>query len=243
MQTARVGQVTGSEIYASTTFALSHVRLRPVTEDRILFAEGTLLTMINPDGSNKVEFTGYKFGAWAPDGNSIYAVSTGNQIDQLGLDGTPITSGIYDGSLGAGIGSIDVNAAGTAIAITYGPTGWTRVYTMNIDGTGATAITPNLASTRNVRWSPDGSILAYEGVNGTDRDILVINADGTGETNLTNDPLTVEQNPTFRFDGSIVYASNGAAGSALNLMAADGSSKAVYFNDPGVEETYPAIEN
>ena len=62
---------------------------------------------------------------------------------------------------------------------------------MNADGSGEV----NLTETTDLEesqpaWSPDGTMIAYAAVptGGGNIDVYVMNADGTGQTRLTNDP-------------------------------------------------------
>lgn len=106
----------------------------------------------------------------------------------------------------------------------------------NAGGTGATVLTEasNLGWTD---WSPDGSRILFVGPGpagaGQGWDIYVMNADGSGVTNLTNSD-TVDLDPSWSPDGStILFRSRrdpppgwtvGHAPDELYLMAPDGSA-------------------
>jgi Tol biopolymer transport system component len=60
-------------------------------------------------------------------------------------------------------------------------------------------------------WSPDGTRIAFASyVGGTtpfgdpDYDVFVMDADGSGETNLTNDPESYDMYPTWSPDGELI---------------------------------------
>jgi Tol biopolymer transport system component/predicted Ser/Thr protein kinase len=70
-----------------------------------------------------------------------------------------------------------------------------QVWTMNPDGTDPAQLTFGPGDKLTPRWSPDGRRILYSKDGGTDSygndlglDLFVINADGTGEQNLTNSP-------------------------------------------------------
>jgi dipeptidyl aminopeptidase/acylaminoacyl peptidase len=70
------------------------------------------------------------------------------------------------------------------------------LYVINSDGSGLT----KLAQGSFPVWAPDGSRIALLSGTGTSRDILVIGADGSDQTNLTNNPFD-DYNPSWSPDG------------------------------------------
>ena len=100
----------------------------------------------------------------------------------------------------------------------------TQIWIMNIDGTGAHALTSGPSSNYSPRWSPDGDKIVFT----HDRDVYVMNVDGTGMTNLTPDAGTdfYDRDAAWSSDGSrIVFASTRSLDDSLGLftMNADGS--------------------
>jgi len=96
-----------------------------------------------------------------------------------------------------------------------------RLYVVNADGSNMVALAGS-GSGWNTRpsWSPDGSKIAFEG---WDRpfahsDIYVMNADGSGAVNLTNDP-GFNTEPAWSRDGVLAFVRNGD----IWVMNADGS--------------------
>jgi Tol biopolymer transport system component len=81
-----------------------------------------------------------------------------------------------------------------------------EVHVADADGSDDVRLT-DLGSTSGVDWSPDGSMLAFAGPGPENHrqgwDIYVINADGTGLTNLTNHPA-VDLDPAWSPDGSTI---------------------------------------
>ena len=79
---------------------------------------------------------------------------------------------------------------------------------MNADGSGRSSLVEHRQTGDNPDWSPDGKKIAFEAGNGYS-DIFVMNADGTGQTNLTNNPAANDaDDPYWSPDGKrIVFAS------------------------------------
>jgi Tol biopolymer transport system component len=73
-------------------------------------------------------------------------------------------------------------------------------------------------------WSPDGTRLAYASNHTGDNEIWVVNADGTGATNLTNRPGGGDGHPSWSPDGSKIAYQFGQDGlQTISVMNADGS--------------------
>jgi dipeptidyl aminopeptidase/acylaminoacyl peptidase len=117
-----------------------------------------------------------------------------------------------------------------------------HVWLMDRDGDNRRALLDDERVVRHVAWSPDGARLLIAGstLEQSD-DIWVINATGTGLTNLTPDPLPAVYSdlaPDWSPDGSrIVFASNRSGTMHLWTMHADGSNKAqlIPISVPGAE--------
>ncbi|MEA3501658.1 MAG: Ig-like domain-containing protein, partial [Actinomycetota bacterium] len=109
------------------------------------------------------------------------------------------------------------------------------IWTMNADGSNQTRLTPQfvLATYHEPAWSPDGTKIAYRisptQPPGATDNIGVINADGTGATNLTSTAGIDEFEPTWSPDGStIAYRRD----NAIWTMDADGSNQATLTTPP-----------
>jgi len=107
------------------------------------------------------------------------------------------------------------------------------------DGTDRTVISSNATHYSDggdhLEWSPDGRRIVFTGDNDLQgSDICIIDADGTHETNLTND-AGEDAWPSFSPDGSrIIYS--GFQGYDIWIMNADGSEKENLTNTPGEME-------
>ncbi|MGC2236949.1 MAG: FG-GAP-like repeat-containing protein [Pyrinomonadaceae bacterium] len=101
--------------------------------------------------------------------------------------------------------------------------------TANADGTGYAGVASFPPSPIDPAWSPDGTKIVYS-ANG---DILVINADGTNPTNLTNTSGINEFNPSWSITGKIIYERS----SQIWIMNADGSNQMQFA---GITQPSPA---
>jgi Tol biopolymer transport system component len=103
--------------------------------------------------------------------------------------------------------------------------GW-KMYAMNADGSALTLETTNFPGYPGkpypFRWSPDGKRIAFTG---SLPDVYVINADGSGETRLTDNPTT-DFFPSWSPDGNkIAFVSNRDGSTAIYVMNSDGSAQ------------------
>jgi Tol biopolymer transport system component len=160
--------------------------------------------VINVDGTNERRLT-YSVGAdidpaWSPDGTKIAFPSFRN---------SPSIANPY------GLDSIDI-------------------YVMNVDGSNQVNLTDNFdgLGARNdyyPAWSSDSARLSfvYDGGNAAHTDqIFVMNADGSGRVNLSNNAF-YEYNPSWSSDNSrITFSTDEADGhSDIFVMNADGSNR------------------
>jgi TolB protein len=104
----------------------------------------------------------------------------------------------------------------------------TEIYVINADGTGQPVrLTNNTEEERAPAWSPDGTRIVYMCRHGgNDFEICVMNADGSGQTQLT-DNTVIDATPTWSPDGSrIVFSRNVAPGrQQLFEMNPDGTGQ------------------
>jgi len=95
---------------------------------------------------------------------------------------------------------------GTRIAFNSDREGMPQVYVMNVDGTGVERLSD--VEGEYPAWSPDGTRIAFESyVGGTtpfgdpNYDVFIMDADGSNEQNLTNDPDSYDGYPSWSPDG------------------------------------------
>jgi Tol biopolymer transport system component len=114
-----------------------------------------------------------------------------------------------------------------------------EVNVMNADGSGKRTLTRTAWNFLPPSWSPDGRRIAFERrldatrwkgqCGGCDVEVYVMNADGTGQRNLTHSPATEDSGPTWSPDGrKIVFGKAGAQTPGLReiwVMNPDGSGQ------------------
>ena len=101
-----------------------------------------------------------------------------------------------------------------------------EIFVMGPNGSHPHALTDNDRTDFDPAWSADGGRLAYSS-SGADADVWVIDADGTDEHDVSNDPTGPDIQPAWSPDGSqIVFVKQNFDGtSAIWVMNADGSGQ------------------
>jgi Tol biopolymer transport system component len=114
-----------------------------------------------------------------------------------------------------------------------------EIFVMGPDGSHQHPLTNNDRVDFDPAWSADGAQLAYTS-SGADADVWVINADGTGEHDVSNDPSGPDIHPAWAPDGSqIAFVKQNFDGtSAIWVMNADGSSQ-LQLTDAGTINVHP----
>src|SRR5215207_4506767 len=208
--------------------------------------------VMNADGSGKTNLTntpGEGDGvqelspAWSPDGSKIAfgSVPDGVHFDiyVMNADGSGVTQLTTAGEEFRPAWSPD----GSKIAYDSYRDGNFEIYVMNADGSNQTNLTntPGLfgEGVQELRpaWSPDGSKIAFDRTSdsGNTSDIYVMNADGSGVTQLTT--AEGEHNPAWSPDGSKItydsYHPLDSGNTDIYVMNADGSGQTNLTNTPG----------
>ncbi len=195
--------------------------------------------VMNADGSGQTRLTNGRiddYPTWSPDGKKIAfdGVDTMYVMNADGSGQTRLTRSTPSG----------INPAwspdGKKIAFTHVsvPDFNAEIYVMNADGSGLTRLTRNAlgpggGGDYSPDWSPDGRKIAF--ASGRQRpagcsvclDVYVMNADGSGQTRLTNNAAT-DQDPAWSPDGKkIAFTSgrDGGGGLAVYVMNANGSGQ------------------
>ena len=117
------------------------------------------------------------------------------------------------------------------IAFASSRDGNSEIYVMNADGSGQTRLTNDSRDDQYPAWSPDGRQIAFMSDQGyyqwgyyySNWEIYVMNADGSGQTNLTNNGAD-DWVPAWSPDGQqIAFHSTRNGNYEIYLMNADGS--------------------
>ena len=163
--------------------------------------------VMNADGSNQTRLTNNPGNdvkpQWSPDGKKI-AFQTrrhGNmELYVMSSDGSNETRLTYNPDSPADAKHICLSWSpdGKNIAFSSNKPGNSEIYVMNADGSNQTRLTNNLSHDQAPTWSPDGKRIAFYSLRNDVSDglqwfqmnaeIFVMNADGSEQTNITNNP-------------------------------------------------------
>jgi len=208
--------------------------------------EGQGIRVINVDDTGPTVTTqGVGRPTWSPDGTKIAFLRSESGADLgrarsdgvyvINADGTglaPLQQGFPPGAPGP-IWSPEGSKIIFNIASSP-PQFLPDTYMMNADGTGLTRpFTDNRIQNRVQQpvFSPDGAKIAFHSREASTpanpqpyADIYVMNADGTGLTNITNSPQVEDVEATFTPDGKkIAFRSNPVWDDEIYLMNLDGT--------------------
>ncbi|MGH2572718.1 MAG: TolB family protein [Actinomycetota bacterium] len=123
--------------------------------------------------------------AWSPDGAEIAFVRQCNPDEASETNELIVVRADGSGArvlTDLGPGSLFLSWSPDGRTIAFAREG--RISTIQVDGTGLRQLTT--AGDGNPVWSPDGSKIAFDSSRDGNSEIYVMNADGTGQTNVTN---------------------------------------------------------
>jgi Tol biopolymer transport system component len=107
-----------------------------------------------------------------------------------------------------------------------------NLFLMSLDGTNIIQLTDGSSNVQPCGWSPDGSKILFTGWNETESFVGIMNADGSGVTNLSKDANISDSCGSFSADGSkIVFTSYREENNDIYVMTADGSWQARLTKD------------
>lgn len=117
-----------------------------------------------------------------------------------------------------------------------GPTGTFEVSAIRANGTGLQELLATDTDESGPNWSNDGRLTLTSDTVGN-RDVFVMNADGSGLTNITNHPAT-DAYPAFSPDGTeIAFISDRNGNFDLYVMNADGTDVRELTSNPADDGT------
>ncbi len=221
---------------ARVTFQVSCVK-----SPEIAFASGDANNMqiflTNVAGTSLVPLTNGPLAvnagpAWSPDGSKIafHTNRDGNfEIYVMNSDGTGLVNLTKSAAVASGAAW---SPDGSKIAFYSNRDGTDGLYVMHPDGSGVSKVISGIGGFHPA-WSPDGTKLAFEcHIDIGNRDICVINSNGTGLARLTSD-AAVDYEPAWKPDGSKILFVTGRFGSTLwlALMSPDGTGVTPLFSD------------
>ena len=169
----------------------------------------------------------------------LFDARTGATLNQPELYRLDLRTSVAARLASAGDGATHVVASpdGSRLAFVAAVDGQLELYVANRDGSGLVRLTHSRDFDDQPAWSPDGKRIAFRRWNyiGVPHDIWVIDADGTGERNLTADLEGEQRSPSWSpvlADGStrLVFAqvTRGESGylrGRLYTMRDDGTEK------------------
>ncbi len=180
---------------------------------RIVYECALDICVVNEDGTGLVNLTNSPTDfdvdpVWSPDGSRIafsssQAVPTnqdGNiEVFVMDADGSDVVQQTFTTTgLGEFVNSYEPtwNPNGSEIAFEgWRTTAFPQIIKIPVDGSGAETVLTDpadFASKFQPDWSPDGTKIVFTWALGQ-QDVHVINADGTGQTNLTADTIGSDQ--------------------------------------------------
>ena len=178
--------------------------------------------------SGKIAFS----AADAAEGSSdIYSMDT-DGLNPLRLTDSPAWSYSYYPSW---------SPDGTKVAFTFEDfDGNSNIFAVEAGGVNVVQITFTGSDYQPV-WSPDGRKIAFVSDRVADYEIYVMNADGTDQTNLTNDPDGDDERPTWSPDGTkIAFQSDRNFDYEIYVMNADGTNQVNITNNSAADDLMPA---
>jgi Tol biopolymer transport system component len=162
------------------------------------FGEGLLV--VNKDGSGQVKVADGQMGAWSPDGKQIVYIGGPDGDDEIYVMNADGSKQI---DLTNSPGNDDLpswSADGKHITFSSDRSGNGDIYVMGADGSRVTRLTTDTEAEGWPSWSPDSRFIAFNRGPTADglKDVWVMNADGSDQRDLTNDPTDNEADPSWR---------------------------------------------
>jgi Tol biopolymer transport system component len=110
---------------------------------------------------------------------------------------------------------------------------------MDPDGSNQISLTDNTTQELNPDWSPDGSQIVFDSYRDLNYEVYVMAADGSNQTNLTNDAGANNWEPAWSPDGARIafnLYSDVLGNLDIYVMDADGSNPTALTDDPAYDD-------
>jgi len=216
--------------------------------------------VMDANGLNQTNLTGYESSVglsnspdWSPDGSKIafaaysdLTSTTPTNIHVMNADGSNIT--VIDSGYHDSIPSWSSDSSKIAFYTSRdGGHGDSEVFIMDSDGSNQMNISNNPVVygvdlsgwDSDPAWSPDGNKIAFASHRSGFFDIWVMDADGSNQVNLTDQP-TYDGSPAWSPDSTkIAFMSRRNGDPEIYVMNADGSSPVKITDSPG-EDASPS---
>jgi YD repeat-containing protein len=205
----------------------------PVNDNNDIYvmnSDGTGQTRLTTDASDDCA------PSWSPDGTKVVFQSLRNgqyyQVYSMNADGSGQLN-LSNSTNSDRQPSWSPNGAKIAFASERDHAGYASIYVMNSNGTAQQRLTFSADTVTDEQpvWSHDGSRIAFVSTRDGDKEIYVMNADGTNQTRLTADPGN-DDSPSWSPDGSkLIFRSDRQRDccdptAQVWVMKADGTSPA-----------------
>ena len=187
------------------------------------------------------------YPAWSPDGTKIAFTSNRrngvtNEIYIMDADGKrPVRLTTNRRQVPAYDESPSWSPDGRSIAFASNREGNSEIYVMHVNSMKIVRLTVTIAKEETPVWSPDGMKIAFASGNQfAQSDIFVMNANGANPVNLTQNPLSINENPSWSPKGErIIFQAWQEGNHDIYVMDADGSN-VVRLTHHFAWDAYPA---
>jgi Tol biopolymer transport system component len=218
----------------------------PPTQERIVFFHsnyqsppGTTpdLYLTNADNTARTRLTNDSAtesrATWSPDGTRIAYTSRSDasvSLKLLRLSDRRITT-LHTWPIESFIEDPAWSPDGKQIAFTISPSSVSGSYigAIQVNGNNLRILT-NTGADRQPSWAPDGSRIVFSSARGGINHLYVMQADGTNQTQLTDQPIW-DYEPAWSPDGSRIAFTSGCIGApggghnSIYVIQADGSGR------------------